>query len=69
MQGIKPRALNNGELMQMCADQIHDGGMPHEFQVELLRRFNYYMTISSQQSVLDIDAANPVDPRQLSLPL
>jgi hypothetical protein len=55
--------------MQMCADQIHDGGMSHEFQVELLRRFNYYMTISSQQSVLDIDAANPVDPRQLSLPL
>jgi len=69
MHGIKPRTLNNGELMQMCADQIHEGGMPHDFQVELLRRFNYYMSISSQKDVLAIDAANPVDPRQLALPL
>jgi len=69
MHGIKPRTLNNGELMTACADQIHEGGMAHEYQVELLRRFNYYMSISSQKDVLATDSANPVDPRQLALPL
>ncbi len=69
MQGIKPRTLNNGELTVACADQIHEGGMPLEYQVELLRRFNYYTSISSQSEVLAADAANPIDPRQLPLPL
>ena len=69
MQGIKPRTLNNGELTVACADQIHEGGMPLEYQVELLRRFNYYTSISSQSEVLAADAANPIDSRQLPLPL
>ena len=69
MQGIKPRTLNNGELTVACADQIHEGGMSLEYQTELLRRFNYYIALSSQNDVLLVDTANPIDPRQLTLAL
>lgn len=69
MHGIKPRTLNNGELTVACADQIHEGGMPLEYQVELLRRFNYYTSISSQSEVLAADFAAPYNHAQLELPL
>jgi hypothetical protein len=45
----------------------NEDGMPLAYQIELLRRFNYYIAISSQESVLGNDTANPQDPKQLDL--
>ena len=68
MQVIQPRTLSNTELINHCAhymDSVNE--LPTAFQIELLRRFNYYIAISSQESVLGNDAANPQDPKQLDL--
>ena len=68
MQVIQPRSLSNRELVSHIALTMHnEDGMPLAYQIELLRRFNYYIAISSQESVLGNDTANPHDPKQLDL--
>lgn len=68
MQDIQPRSLSNRELVTQIVMTMHnEEGMPLAYQIELLRRFNYYIAISSQESVLGNDTANPHDPKQLDL--
>jgi len=68
MQVIQPRTLSNRELVTHISMAMHnEDGMPLAYQIELLRRFNYYIAISSQESVLGNDTANPHDPKQLDL--
>jgi hypothetical protein len=60
--------LSNRELVTHISMTMHnEDGMPLAYQIELLRRFNYYIAISSQESVLGNDTANPQDPKQLDL--
>jgi len=55
-------------LVTHIAMSMHnEDGMPLDFQIELLRRFNYYIQLSSQEGVLNLDSANPYDPAQLDL--
>lgn len=63
MQGIRPRNLSNRELISYCAKLMEGAygellGMPYEWQVELLRRFN---------ALAPMDEHPPVDPKQLNL--
>ncbi|MGA1024558.1 MAG: hypothetical protein ACO3S8_07745 [Aquiluna sp.] len=63
MQGIKPRTLTNGELIQQASDQLHEGVLDIAMLAEVLRRLNYYTEGKENQT------ANFADPRQLELPL
>lgn len=42
MSDIQPRTLSNRELLRIGADMTANGGMPVNFQVEVLRRLNNY---------------------------
>ena len=63
MQGIRPRGLNNSELIRLSADYIDKGGLPNDYAIELLRRLNWYTKDKEKE------AATETDPRQQSLPL
>lgn len=65
MSGIEPRGLNNRELVRISADLAAEGELPHNFQMELIRRLNFYMHGAARAD------ANPArnDPAQLELDL
>ena len=63
MQGIKPRTLTNGELIQYASDQLYEGVMDVGAMTEVLRRLNWYTQGKEDQT------ASIKDSRQLELPL
>lgn len=64
MQGIKPRTLTNGELIQYASDQLHEGVLDIAVMAEVLRRLNHYAEGHENRVVRSFE-----DPRQLELPL
>lgn len=59
MSGIQPRTLSNRELITYAVSEMHnEDGMPLDYQVELLRRFNLLTTL---------DETPAEDPAQLDL--
>lgn len=59
MSGIQPRTLSNRELITYAISEMHnEAGMPLNYQVELLRRFNLLTTL---------DETPDADPAQLEL--
>ena len=51
MQNIQPRNLSDTELIRYYAAQLDSGeGVPVNWQMELLRRFNMRVTPSSAES-------------------
>ena len=65
MSDIQPRTLSNRELLRIGADMTASGGMPVNFQVEILRRLNNYT-----YGVKDIDNDSArYHPDQLELDL
>ena len=65
MSGIEPRRLTNKELVRIAADMAHDGSMPQNFQIEVVRRLNFY----TQGAGVSIADESPNNPAQLELPL
>jgi hypothetical protein len=63
MQGIKPRSLNNSELIRFSAEHLDRGALPNDYAIELLRRLNYYTQNKEREN------ATEHDPRQQTLPL
>ena len=63
MQGIKPRSLNNSELIRISAEHVDNSALPNDFAIELLRRLNYYTQNKEREN------ATEHNPRQLALPL
>ena len=61
MHGIKPRTLNNAELVKYSAMLLDSNQqLPTEWAIELVRRFNL---------LAPLDQTPAVDTRQLELPL
>ena len=64
MQGIKPRTLTNGELVQYASDLLHEGVLDVAVMAEVLRRLNYHIEGQESRILRSFE-----DPRQLELPL
>ncbi len=65
MSGIEPRRLTNKELVRFAAEMAQDGTMTKSFQIEVVRRLNFY----TQGAAVSIADESPRNPNQLELPL
>ncbi len=65
MSGIEPRRLTNKELVRFAAEMAQDGTMTKSFQIEVVRRLNFY----TQGAAVSISDESPRNPNHLELPL